>query len=218
MAVDRVERPSVPDAAHDDLVERLDAQLRERVRRAGVDPQREALAGARLPARAKAEIRATSSPTIGPSSAIGTTAPVRLRSSWSRTTSSAIRRTTGHRPLPRRPRLRGHVRQCGRDRRRMPVCGPLRRLRAAARGTLWRQPALPDRRRREDHRGHGSVGLRDQRLQRRDVAALQQLDPRGARARRRVDVRRRRHNHAAVRRGVPPAVGEARGRVVASQR
>jgi hypothetical protein len=111
MAVDRVERPSVPDAAHGDLVERLDAQLRERVRRAGVDPQREALAGAGCRPRAKAEIRATSSPTMAPSSAIGATAPVRLRSSWSRTTSSAIRRTTGHRPLPRRPRLRGHVRQ-----------------------------------------------------------------------------------------------------------
>jgi pilus assembly protein CpaF len=48
MAVDRVERPSVPDAAHDDLVERLDAQLRERVRREGVDPQREALVVRRI--------------------------------------------------------------------------------------------------------------------------------------------------------------------------
>lgn len=48
MAVDRVERPSVPDAAHDDLVERLDAQVRERVRREGVDPQREALVVRRI--------------------------------------------------------------------------------------------------------------------------------------------------------------------------
>jgi pilus assembly protein CpaF len=48
MAVDRVERPSVPDAAHDELVERLDAQLRERVRREGVDPQREALVVRRI--------------------------------------------------------------------------------------------------------------------------------------------------------------------------
>jgi pilus assembly protein CpaF len=48
MAVDRVERPSVPDAAHDDLVERLDAQLRERVRREGVDPQREAVVVRRI--------------------------------------------------------------------------------------------------------------------------------------------------------------------------
>lgn len=37
MAVDRITRPHV-----DDLVERLDLQVRERVRREGVDPQREA--------------------------------------------------------------------------------------------------------------------------------------------------------------------------------
>lgn len=37
MAVDRITRPHV-----DDVVERLDLQVRERVRREGVDPQREA--------------------------------------------------------------------------------------------------------------------------------------------------------------------------------
>ena len=48
--------------------------------------------------------RATSSPTSASTSATGATSPVRLRSSWSRTTVSAIRRTTGRpaagRPLP----------------------------------------------------------------------------------------------------------------------
>ena len=43
MAVDRVTRPHV-----DDLVERLDLQVRERVRREGVDPQREALVVRRI--------------------------------------------------------------------------------------------------------------------------------------------------------------------------
>ena len=37
-----------PPRAHDDLVERLDAQVRERVRREGVDPQREALVVRRI--------------------------------------------------------------------------------------------------------------------------------------------------------------------------
>ncbi len=41
----------------------------------------------------KPETRAISSPTTAAGSATGTTAPVRLRSSWRRTTSSAIRRT-----------------------------------------------------------------------------------------------------------------------------
>lgn len=49
MSVDRADRPSVdqraftlaPSAGHVELVERLDAQVRERVRREGVDPQRE---------------------------------------------------------------------------------------------------------------------------------------------------------------------------------
>ena len=43
MAVDRVTRPHA-----DDLVERLDLQVRERVRREGVDPQREALVVRRI--------------------------------------------------------------------------------------------------------------------------------------------------------------------------
>jgi pilus assembly protein CpaF len=43
MAVDRVARPHA-----DDLVERLDLQVRERVRREGVDPQREALVVRRI--------------------------------------------------------------------------------------------------------------------------------------------------------------------------
>ncbi len=42
MAVDRTQTLARPDA-HDDLVLRLDAQVREQVRREGVDPQREAL-------------------------------------------------------------------------------------------------------------------------------------------------------------------------------
>ncbi len=41
MAVDRLQTLARPDA-HDDLVHRLDAQVREMVRREGVDPQREA--------------------------------------------------------------------------------------------------------------------------------------------------------------------------------
>ena len=50
MAVDRLamDRPSSTAHAHDDLVERLDAQVRERVRREGVDPQREALVVRRI--------------------------------------------------------------------------------------------------------------------------------------------------------------------------
>ena len=48
MAVDRIERPQTSGRAHDDLVERLDAQVRERVRREGVDPQREALVVRRI--------------------------------------------------------------------------------------------------------------------------------------------------------------------------
>ena len=51
LAVDRLARTAAPHHAphparadaHDDLVERLDGQVRERVRREGVDPQREAL-------------------------------------------------------------------------------------------------------------------------------------------------------------------------------
>ena len=44
MAVDRLaaDRPATRLPARDDVVERLDAQVRERVRREGVDPQREA--------------------------------------------------------------------------------------------------------------------------------------------------------------------------------
>ena len=53
MAVDRLvaDRPvgaARPDAAHLDLVQRLDGQVRERVRREGVDPQREALVVRRI--------------------------------------------------------------------------------------------------------------------------------------------------------------------------
>jgi len=49
MAVDRLakDRPS-PMHAHDDLVLRLDGQVRERVRREGVDPQRESLVVRRI--------------------------------------------------------------------------------------------------------------------------------------------------------------------------
>ena len=49
MAVDRLatDRPS-PTHAHGDLVQRLDGQVRERVRREGVDPQREALVVRRI--------------------------------------------------------------------------------------------------------------------------------------------------------------------------
>ena len=50
MAVDRlaIDRPARPAHAHDDLVQRLDGQVRERVRREGVDPQREALVVRRI--------------------------------------------------------------------------------------------------------------------------------------------------------------------------
>src|SRR6476660_6754601 len=50
MAVDRlaIDRPASTARAHDDVVERLDGQVRERVRREGVDPQREALVVRRI--------------------------------------------------------------------------------------------------------------------------------------------------------------------------
>ncbi|QSR32339.1 hypothetical protein CFI00_17975 [Nocardioides sp. S5] len=50
MAVDRlaVDRPHERTPVRDDLVERLDASVRERVRREGVDPQREALVVRRI--------------------------------------------------------------------------------------------------------------------------------------------------------------------------
>jgi hypothetical protein len=50
MALDRlaIDRPASTPRAHDDLVERLDGQVRERVRREGVDPQREALVVRRI--------------------------------------------------------------------------------------------------------------------------------------------------------------------------
>ena len=50
MALDRlaIDRPASTARAHDDLVERLDGQVRERVRREGVDPQREALVVRRI--------------------------------------------------------------------------------------------------------------------------------------------------------------------------
>jgi pilus assembly protein CpaF len=53
MAVDRIERPPTQARvgahdAHDELVRQLDAQVRERVRREGVDPQRESLVVRRI--------------------------------------------------------------------------------------------------------------------------------------------------------------------------
>ncbi len=50
MALDRLatDRPASTAHAHDDLVERLDGLVRERVRREGVDPQREALVVRRI--------------------------------------------------------------------------------------------------------------------------------------------------------------------------
>ena len=60
----------------------------------------------------KPDTRATSSPTMTSSSAIGATAPVRLSWSWSRTTSSAMRRTTSASRCGSTPSRRTRSRTC----------------------------------------------------------------------------------------------------------
>ena len=62
------------------------------------------------------DTRATSSPTTASASGTGATTPVRLRSSWSRTTASAIRRTTPASACGSTPSRRTTSRTCASSR------------------------------------------------------------------------------------------------------